>query len=42
MTYVTDRQFTDYVHNTLALSIIYPKLDWKVQNVNNRKTSFYC
>ena len=36
MPYISDRQFTDYVHNNLALRDIYPQMDWVVQDVNNR------
>ena len=35
MSYASDRQFTDYVHE-LAIRDIYPKMDWVVQDVNNR------
>ncbi len=36
MAYTSDREFTDYVHNHLAVDIIYPKMDWKVQEVKER------
>lgn len=36
MSYASDREFTDYVHKTLALREIYPKMDWIVQEVNHR------
>lgn len=32
--YRFDREFTDYVHNTLAVSCIYDLLNWKLQNMN--------
>lgn len=36
MSYSSDRTFTDYVHNNLAAKIIYPKMDWVIQNVADR------
>lgn len=36
MTYINDREFTNTVHNNLALRDIYSKLDWVVQNVNSK------
>lgn len=36
MAYKSDREFTDYIHNTLALKIIYAKMGWAVQNLNER------
>lgn len=35
MSYASDRQFTDFVHE-LAVRDIYPQMDWIVQDVNNR------
>ncbi len=32
MAYFSDREFTDYIHNELALKYIYNKMDWLVQN----------
>lgn len=36
MAYASDRAFTDFIHSQLALKIIYPKMDWVVQDLNNR------
>lgn len=32
--YKSDREFTDIVHDKLACSIIYPLLNWDIQNIN--------
>lgn len=32
MAYLSDREFTDYIHKKLALKYIYSKMDWLVQN----------
>ena len=34
MPYISDREFTDKVHDRLAVNIIYPVMDWKVQELN--------
>lgn len=36
MTYASDREFTDWVHNNLAVKIIYPEMKWEVQELNSR------
>ena len=33
MPYTSDRAFTDYVHDNLAISIIYPRFNWTVLKV---------
>lgn len=33
--YESDRRFTDLVHKNLACKIIYPKLNWDIQNLNS-------
>ena len=37
MSYIEDRTFTDYVHNKLAIPLIYSKLGWKVQTISSEK-----
>ena len=32
--YKSDREFTDFVHTNLACKIIYPKLNWEIQDLN--------
>lgn len=36
MSYISDREFTDKIHNNLAVNIIYPAMGWNVQNINER------
>lgn len=36
MPYISDRAFTDYVHDNLAVDIIYAQMDWVVQDVSGR------
>ena len=38
MGYSSDREFTNYVHDNLAIPIIYKQLNWKPQNLNNVMT----
>lgn len=33
-TYSSDRSFSDIVHDSLALNLIYPKLNWEIQDLN--------
>ena len=33
--YLEDRDFTDYVHKNLAIPLIYKRLNWEVQTINN-------
>jgi hypothetical protein len=33
--YSTDREFTDFVHNYLAVPLIYKKLKWEVETIDN-------
>ena len=38
--YKDDRNFTDYVHETLAIPKIYEKLHWEVQDVESSKLEY--
>lgn len=34
MGYLSDREFSDFVHSSLAVPLIYERLNWKPQNLN--------
>lgn len=35
--YISDRSFTDYIHENLAIPIIYDKLNWEKVNVKKEE-----
>ena len=41
MSYNSDREFTDYVHDKLAIPIIYNKMQWKPYRVSNDDIEYH-